>query len=181
METPVDLAFKMRFQCWVSNVQPCDVREVVLSKHQLPYSGNSNIQLEHRDDCCNRTLNRRVSKEEMTSPVPVGDSGDTTPDPPTSQSSGSALFSHQWGHGHILNVKSEVKWNSLSHVWLFATQWTVQPMEFSRPEYWSGYPFPSPGDLPNPGLNPGLLHCKQILYQLSYQGSLIRRQTPIQA
>ena len=28
-------------------------------------------------------------------------------------------------------------------------------MEFSRPEYWSGPPFPSPGDLPNPGMEPG--------------------------
>ena len=28
-------------------------------------------------------------------------------------------------------------------------------MEFSRPEYWSGLPFPSPGDLPNPGIEPG--------------------------
>ena len=86
-------------------------------------------------------------------------------------------------------------------------------MEFSRPEYWSGQPFPSPGDLPNPGIGPkspalqvdslpaeppgkpkntgvgslsllqqifltqesnwGLLHCMQILYQLSYQGSSI--------
>ena len=27
-------------------------------------------------------------------------------------------------------------------------------MKFSRPEYWSGYPFPSPGDLPNPGIEP---------------------------
>ena len=36
-------------------------------------------------------------------------------------------------------------------------------MEFSRPEYWSGQPFPSPGDLPNPGINPGLLHCRHIL------------------
>ena len=27
-------------------------------------------------------------------------------------------------------------------------------MEFSRPEYWSGYTFPSPGDLPNPGMEP---------------------------
>ena len=27
-------------------------------------------------------------------------------------------------------------------------------MEFSRPEYWSEYPFPSPGDLPNPGIEP---------------------------
>ena len=84
-------------------------------------------------------------------------------------------------------------------------------MEFSRPEYWSEWPFPSPGDLPNQGiksrspallvdsfpaepqgkpkntgvgsisllqwifptqeLNQGLLHCRWILYQLSYQRS----------
>ena len=51
------------------------------------------------------------------------------------------------------------KWKcwSLSHVWLFVTPWTVArqaPLskEFSRPEYWSGSPFPSPGDLPNPGI-----------------------------
>ena len=30
------------------------------------------------------------------------------------------------------------KWDSLSHVWLFATPWTIQSMEFSRPEYWRG-------------------------------------------
>ena len=41
------------------------------------------------------------------------------------------------------------------------------PMEFSRPEYWSGKPFPSPGELPTQGLNPGLPHCRQILYQLN--------------
>ena len=34
-------------------------------------------------------------------------------------------------------------------------------MEFSRQEYWSGLPFSSPGDLPNQGSNPGLLHCRQ--------------------
>ena len=84
-------------------------------------------------------------------------------------------------------------------------------MEFSRPEYWSGQPFPSPGDLPNPGMEPRslvlqvdslpaepqgkpkntgvgslhlllrifltqelnqcLMHCRWILYQLSYEGS----------
>ena len=37
---------------------------------------------------------------------------------------------------------------------LFATPWAIQSMEFSRPEYWSGQPFPSPGDLPNPGIEP---------------------------
>ena len=47
----------------------------------------------------------------------------------------------------------------LSHVQLFATPWTVayqapQSMEFSRQEYWSGVPFPSPRDLPDPGIEP---------------------------
>ena len=36
----------------------------------------------------------------------------------------------------------------------FVIPWTIQSMEFSRPEYWSGQPFPSPGDLPNPGIKP---------------------------
>ena len=42
---------------------------------------------------------------------------------------------------------------------------------FSKQEYWSGLPIPSPGDLPNQGSNPGLLHCRWILYCLSHQGS----------
>ena len=41
-----------------------------------------------------------------------------------------------------------------SCVRLFASPWTIQSMEFSRPEYWSRQPFPSPGDLPNPGIEP---------------------------
>ena len=48
----------------------------------------------------------------------------------------------------------------LSRVQLFATPWTVAyqaplSMGFSRQEYWSGLPFPSPGDLPSPGIEPG--------------------------
>ena len=35
-----------------------------------------------------------------------------------------------------------------------ATPWTIQSMDFSRPKYWSGWPLPSPGDLPNPGMEP---------------------------
>ena len=51
------------------------------------------------------------------------------------------------------------KVKSLSHVRLFVTRWTVAyqaspSMGFSRQEYWSGLPFPSPGDLPNPGIKP---------------------------
>ena len=46
-----------------------------------------------------------------------------------------------------------------SRVQLFETPWTVAcqaplSMGFSRQEYWSGLPFPSPGDLPNPGIKP---------------------------
>ena len=48
---------------------------------------------------------------------------------------------------------------SLSHVRLFVIPWTVAyqaslSMGFSRQEYWSGLPFPSPGDLPSPGIEP---------------------------
>ena len=54
----------------------------------------------------------------------------------------------------------KVKVKSLSPVRLFATSWTVAhqappSMGFSRQEYWSGLPFPSPGDLPDPGIEPG--------------------------
>ena len=49
--------------------------------------------------------------------------------------------------------------SSLSCVPLFVIPWTVAhqdplPMEFSRQEYWSGLPFPAPGDLPIPGIKP---------------------------
>ena len=45
------------------------------------------------------------------------------------------------------------------HFWLFVTLWTVAhqaplSMEFSSQEYWSGLPFPTPGDLPDPGIEP---------------------------
>ena len=48
---------------------------------------------------------------------------------------------------------------SLSCIRLLATPWTAahqapQSVGFSRQEYWSGLPFPSPGDLPNPGIEP---------------------------
>ena len=49
---------------------------------------------------------------------------------------------------------------SLSRVRLFATPWTIAyqappSMGFSRQECWSGLPFPSPGNLPDPGIEPG--------------------------
>ena len=98
--------------------------------------------------------------------------------------------------------------------------WTIQSKEFSRAEYWSGYPVLSPGDLPNPRIKPrspalqayslpaepqgkskntgvgilsllqgifptqesnqGLLHCRRILYQLSFERSPNFRYTALQ-
>ena len=57
-----------------------------------------------------------------------------------------------------ISVKVKVK--PLSYVQLFATPWTLAyqappSMGFSRQECWSGLPFPSPGDLPDPGIEPG--------------------------
>ena len=58
----------------------------------------------------------------------------------------------------FMHVNVNVK--SLSRVQLFLTPWTLAyqaplSMGFSRQEYWSGLPFPSPRDLPNPGIKPG--------------------------
>ena len=111
----------------------------------------------------------------------------------------------------FLHCSESWKWKSFNCAWLFATPWTIQSLEFSRPEYWSGSPLPSAWYLPNPGIKPrsptlqavslpdeppgkpkntgvsslsllqgifptqglnwGLVHCKRILYQLSYQES----------
>ena len=67
--------------------------------------------------------------------------------------------------------------SSLSHAQLFERPWTVAhkaplPMEFSRQEYWSGLPCPPSGDLPNPGIEPGPLYCRQILYHLTLREAL---------
>ena len=43
---------------------------------------------------------------------------------------------------------------------------------FSRQEHWSGLPFPSPGDLADPGIEPGSPHCRQILYHLSHHRNI---------
>ena len=67
-----------------------------------------------------------------------------------------------------------------SLVQLFVTLWTVAcqaplSMGIPRQEYWSGLPFPSPGDLPDPGIKP-VSHAAPALQAnslpLSYQGSL---------
>ena len=79
----------------------------------------------------------------------------------------------------------------LSHVWLFAPPWAVAPqappsMGFSRQEKkipWSGIPTGVgshallQGIFLTQGSNLGLLHCRQTLYSLSYQGSLTKQRT----
>ena len=81
----------------------------------------------------------------------------------------------------------KVKVKSLSRVQLFATPWTVAyqaspSMGFSRQEYWSGLSFPSPGDLPDPGIKPGsptleadTLTSEPLKLKLQYFGPLMRR------
>ena len=68
-----------------------------------------------------------------------------------------------------------MKWKLLSHVQLFATPGTIAcqaplSMGFPRQEYWSGLPFPSPEDLPDPGIESGS-PALQTDYCLRHQGS----------
>ena len=73
---------------------------------------------------------------------------------------GCKLFHVEWVKNRVLmySMKMKVEW--LRPVQLFSPPWTVAhqappSMGFSRQEYWSGLPFPSSGDLPNPGTEPG--------------------------
>ena len=65
----------------------------------------------------------------------------------------------------------------VTRVWLFATPWTIArqaplSMKFSRQDYWSGLPFLSPGDLPDPGIEPRSPAVQaDSLYCLSHQQS----------
>ena len=65
------------------------------------------------------------------------------------------------GNGYLLQY-SGLENSTDRRAWK-ATVQAPPSMGFSRPEYWSGLPFPSPGDLPDPGSNPGLSHCRQTL------------------
>ena len=69
------------------------------------------------------------------------------------------LFTFVSSGSTVPDAGVKVKVKLLSHVQLFATPWMVayqalRSMGFSSQEYWSGLPFPSPGDLPNPGIEP---------------------------
>ena len=76
------------------------------------------------------------------------------------------------------------KWKceSLSHVWLLATPWTVAlqaplSMEFSGQEYWSGLPFPSAGVIPDPGIELRSPTLQADSLHLSHLGSCEFEQT----
>ena len=84
-----------------------------------------------------------------------------TEEPCRLQSMGSQRVEHDWTHMHPNPYSLTFTWLYVhtSCVWLFATPWTVAyqaalSMEFSRQNYWSGLPFPSPGDVTNPGIKP---------------------------
>ena len=73
----------------------------------------------------------------------------------------SCIIFSLWGLGGGA-LSEKWKYQLLSCARLFATPWSTAhqsplSMGFSRHEYWSGLPFPSPGDLPNPGIEPGSL------------------------
>ena len=68
-------------------------------------------------------------------------------------------FSESNGNFDKEILNPDVSLSLFSHVQLFTIPWTVAcqvplSMEFSRPEYWSRSPFPTPGDLFNPGIKP---------------------------
>ena len=66
----------------------------------------------------------------------------------------------------------------LSRVWLCATPWTVAhqappSLGFSRREHWSGLPFPPPGDIPDPGIEPASPTLQADALPSDHQGSFI--------
>ena len=110
---------------------------------------------------CQALLSMELSRQEYWSGVPFLFQGIF----PTQRSNPCFLHILHWQADYLLLVhpgklhlpKVYVCW-SLSHVKLFATPWTVAhqtlSMRFSRQEYWSGLPFPSPGGLPDLGIEP---------------------------
>ena len=80
-----------------------------------------------------------------------------------------ASVSLRWKQASQLHTAWKWKW--IGRVRLFVTPWTIQSVEFSRPEYLSSHSLLQ-GIFPTQGSNPGLLHCRQILYQLSHEGIL---------
>ena len=87
--------------------------------------------------------------------------------------SGSSAFSKSslyiWKFS--VHVLLKVKVKSFSRVWLFAAPWTIESMEFSSQNTGMGNLSLLQGIFPTQGSNPGLLNCRQILYQLGHKGN----------
>ena len=99
----------------------------------------------------------QIHEETMTNVIFLGSTGTADGD-----------CSHEIKRCLLLGRKAmtNLKWKSLSRVWLFVTPWTVRGMLQARILEWVSFPF-SRGIFPSQRSNPGLLHCRQILYQLS--------------
>ena len=93
-------------------------------------------------------------------------------------------FSWQSWFQLVIHPVQHFAWCTLHEKWMWSRSvmpdslwpWTVAhqaplSMGFSRQENWSGLSFPSQGIFPTQRLNPGLLHCRKILYHLSYNTS----------
>ena len=86
------------------------------------------------------------------------------------------LIKHYKAAGTKTVSAAAITFQLLSHVWLFATPWTVcrqapLSMGFSRQEYWSGLPFPSPGNLPDQAITPRSPVWQTDSLPLSHLGS----------
>ena len=106
---------------------------------------------------CQAPLSTGFSRQEYWSGLPFP-SPEDLPNPRIEPGSPALQADSLLSEIPLLTVKVKVK--SLSHVQLFVTPWTVVyqaslSMGFSRQEYWSGLLFPSLGDLPDPGIEPG--------------------------
>ena len=75
------------------------------------------------------------------------------------------------GEGNRLLGLKNWKWKLLSHVRRLVTPWTIQSMEFSKPEYWSGSLSLLQGIFPTQGSSPDISHWRWNLHHLSHKGS----------
>ena len=99
--------------------------------------------------------------------------------PGVGERQGGLVCCSPWGHKksdmterlNWLLVLSQWKKKWLSHVRLFETSWTIQPMEFSRPECMGSLSLLR-GIFRTQGSNPGLRHCRRILYQWAIREAL---------
>ena len=92
----------------------------------------------------------------------------------------SCMYIYEYIMTISININCHHVVKSLSRVQLFVIPWTVAyqappSTEFSRQEYWSGLPLPSPGIFPTQESNPGLLHCRQMLLPSETPGKHMQR------